>query len=94
MRHYHDTLDAGEQLPLFEAAAASQDALVLKFLRAHPANEYTAHQLHQHLFPHSPRTSAGRALSNLKLAGLVHVPGQCIGPYQRPVFLWKAVARA
>ena len=94
MRHYHDTLGAGDQLPLFEAAAASQDALVLKFLRENPADQYTAHQIHLHLFPHSPRTSAGRALSNLKLAGLVHVPGQAIGPYDRPVFLWQAVTRS
>lgn len=75
-KRFHNTIGLQGEL-LFEAneKAATQQERVLEFLKNHADQEFTGYQIQNLVLPNSPRTSAGRALTNLEKAGWITKTG-------------------
>lgn len=56
--------------------ANSQQAKIYEYMKNHPGEAFTGYDIQRLLLPNSPRTSAGRALTNLQQAGWIKVVGE------------------
>lgn len=92
MSYYNTTASAGRELAEFRQKAAAQEVKVLDWFLAHPSETFTPEDIGEHVLRGTPRTSWGRALSNLTKAGLLEKTDlQTIGVWGRPVYHWRLV---
>lgn len=88
--YYNTTHQTGKKLAEFERAAETQEAAVLAFFKKHPRKLFTAEDIGRRVLPRSPRTSWGRALTNLKDMGLIEkTDRQVDGEWGRPIYQWR-----
>jgi response regulator of citrate/malate metabolism len=62
---------------------------VLEFFINNPGLEFTAEDIHHHVLPEAPLTSARRAISNLQKEAKLIAAQQVSGQYGRPIYAWK-----
>jgi hypothetical protein len=89
---YHARQEISQvQLTEYEAAARSQEADILLFMKLHPNNEFTAETLPYYLttLKSVPVTSIRRALTNLSNGGQISKTGQVQGHYRRPINTYR-----
>jgi hypothetical protein len=91
--HYHQTqLLSKEQEEQYEAQAASQDRIILRYFERNPGLHITCEDILQSgILPKStPITSIRRALTNLhKKFRVIEEVGQRDGRYGRPITRYK-----
>ena len=91
---YHNTTHQdGQRLLEFEQVARNQEALVLHFYRKNEGTWFTAEDVMDMVAwtgPVPPRTSAGRAITNLCAQGKLIKSSTAIGTskYARPCYAW------
>ncbi len=84
---------AGERLKQAIKDCKTQEDKVFMFLRAFPHRGFTAYEIRDAVLPKSPRTSAVRALCNLRDEGVVEKTDvMVIERHGKPNHLW-AVAK-
>lgn len=90
MSYYNTTRVSGGQLDLYESKAKSQEIDVLRFFQKHPTGAFSPEDVGRAVMPRAPRTSVGRALTNLTKEGyLIKTDRKVIGSYGRPIYLWE-----
>ncbi len=88
--YYNTTHLRGQQLAQYETQARRQEDKVLAFAKANPDLKFTAEDVRRLVMPRAPRTSAGRALTNLQQAhDLDRLDEQVEGEYGRPIYLYR-----
>lgn len=94
MSYYNTTNSEGRELDSFKIKAKAQELKVLAYFQAHPFQTFTPEDIGRAVLPNAPRTSWGRALSNLTKDGaLEKTDRQSIGMYGRPVYHWRLASR-
>lgn len=92
MSYFNTTASAGRELAEFRQKAAAQEVKVLDWFLSHPNETFTPEDIGECVLPGTPRTSWGRALSNLTKAGMLEkTDKQTIGAWGRPVYHWRLV---
>ena len=87
--YYNTTGQRGDELHKRLTSAKSQDKRLLAFFEVNHQDCFTADEIHERVFPNSPRTSAGRSLNTLMQLGYVlKLAKQVTGQYGAPVHLW------
>ena len=90
MTYYNTTHVEGAELRDYQATAASQEEAVLAFFEDHPEREFTPEDVGRYVLPNAPRTSWGRALTNLTTEKkLERTERQVEGKYGRPIYTWR-----
>jgi hypothetical protein len=85
---------SASQVADYQAAAMTQESLVLDFFRSHPTCSFSPEQIQSAVLPSAPLTSVRRAITNLTNRGeLVRADGAVVGRYGRPVGVWMAARR-
>ena len=88
--YFNTTRVRGRQLAEYEARAETQEEKVLEFAKHNPELEFTAEDVGRLILPGTPRTSWGRALTNLERRGaLVRLDRQVEGSWGRPIYLYR-----
>lgn len=88
--YYNTTRISGKKLVTYEIKATNQEDRVLEFFRARPDDQFTAEDIGTLVLPGTPRTSWGRALTNLtKRNVLEKTDRQTEGAYGRPIYYWR-----
>lgn len=94
MSYYNTTASHGRELAEYRVKAKAQEVKVLDWFLAHPNDTFTPEDIGEHVLRNAPRTSWGRALSNLTRAGwLERTDRQTIGVWGRPVYHWRLADR-
>lgn len=92
--YYNTTNSEGKDLDRYAMKAKAQEIKVLAYFQAQPLRTFTPEDIGRDVLPNAPRTSWGRALSNLTKAGeLEKTDRQTIGMYGRPVYHWRLASR-
>lgn len=92
--YYNTTASEGAELREFKRKAKAQEVAVLDYFMAHPGRDFTPEDIGREVLPNAPRTSWGRALSNLTRAGFLEkTDKQVRGMYGRPVYYWRLAPR-
>lgn len=66
-RHFYNTIELdGVELLIAELRNQTQEERVLLFLQRNYPDDFTAYEVGEHVLPNAPKTSAGRALTNLE----------------------------
>lgn len=66
-RHFYNTIELeGRELVIAEMNNQTQEERVLLFLQRNYPDDFTAYEIADAVLPNAPKTSAGRALTNLE----------------------------
>ena len=88
--YYNTTHVRGQKLKVYEFAAERQEEAVLEFFRVKPTAKLSAEDVGRLVLPGTPRTSWGRCLTNLKIAGKIVKTDETVeGAWGREIYLWK-----
>lgn len=90
MTYFNTTHVRGHRLAEYQVAATRQEDKVAEFARHNSLLEFSCEDIGRLVLPGTPRTSWGRACTNLQQAGiLVRLDIQVEGAWGRPIYLYK-----
>lgn len=92
--YYNTTHIRGQLLVEYTIKAAFQEDKVAEFARANPWVEFSCEDIGRLVLPGTPRTSWGRACTNLEHGGILQrLDKKITGSWGRPIYLYRLAWR-